>query len=126
MLMHHGPENYDTAASRAASAARDKLNSLIERGRTRATAVLDAVETQRPKDLLVTADELAFEPDETHAGEIVVVPDGDTPMPLHRHALGQVADRAPTSRACSTPSTARSVPSCSLTTSRGSSARVVR
>jgi hypothetical protein len=94
MMMHHGPENYDLAASRAARAARDKLNALIERGRTRATAVLDAVETQRPMDLLVTADEIAFEPDEIHHGEIVVVPDRDTPMPLHRHALGQVADKA--------------------------------
>lgn len=94
MLIHHGSENYDTAASRAASAARDKLHALIERGRTRAAAVLDHVERQQPRDQLIAATALAFEPDESRTGEIVVVPDGADTMPLHRHALGQVADKA--------------------------------
>jgi hypothetical protein len=77
-----------------ASVARDKLGALIERGRTRAAAVLDHVERNQPRDLLVTAGELAFEPDEAHPGEIVIVPDQGMAMPLHRFALGQVASKA--------------------------------
>jgi hypothetical protein len=56
--------------------------------------VLDHVERNQPRDLLVTAGELAFEPDEAHPGEIVIVPDQGMAMPLHRFALGQVASKA--------------------------------
>lgn len=94
MMLHHSPEPYERVASRAARAARDKLQALIERGRIRATAVLEQVEREQPRDRLALAQELAFEPSEAQPGEIVVVPDRGASMPLHRHALGQVADKA--------------------------------
>ena len=94
MLTRPSHTSSSTHSNHFAAVARDKLHALIERGRTRAAAVLDHVERNQPRDLLVTADELAFEPDETHPGEIVIVPDQGMAMPLHRFALGQVASKA--------------------------------
>ncbi len=87
------------ASTRFAAVGRDKLTALIERGHTRAAAVLSQVQAQQPTDALVFGNELSFAPAAKTPGVLSIVPDNAAPIALHRFALGQVADRAGVPRA---------------------------
>lgn len=93
MLIHHAGNDYEVAASAAAAEARGKFEAQIERGRTRALAVLDQINQQLPTDRVVTAKSLKFS---VEGEELqVTFPDGDrTTEGFHRHAISQAAARA--------------------------------
>jgi hypothetical protein len=92
MLMHHSAEDYNIAASIAATEARGKFEAEIERGKSRAIAVLEQIETQVPTDRVVPAKGLNFR---VADGRIKVrFNDRDeTEEGFHRHAVGQVAGK---------------------------------
>ena len=93
MLTHHSAADYNVAASEAAKEARGKFEAEIERGKTRALAVINQVETQVPQDRIVRGSALKF-----HAaggqGIQVEFPNGDERQGFHRHAIGQAAAKA--------------------------------
>ena len=60
MLTHHSAADYNVAASEAAKEARGKFEAEIERGKTRALAVINQVETQVPQDRIVRGSALKF------------------------------------------------------------------
>lgn len=72
--------------------ALDKLNTLIEKGRTSAGQVIENVMTNQPTDRIVKGRALSFHPTETGVG--VEVPEfrgGAVDLRIHRHALNQMA-----------------------------------
>lgn len=72
--------------------ALDKLNALVEKGRAKASAVIEAVMTNQPTDRIVTGRSLSFQPTQTGVG--VTLPEfrgGVTDLRIHRHALNQMA-----------------------------------
>jgi hypothetical protein len=93
MLYHHGSEDYNVAASAAATEARTKFEAEIERGKARTLAVIEQVQTQVPVDRIVPAKRLNFR---VEMGAIKVqFPDHEeTVEGFHRHAIGQAAARA--------------------------------
>ena len=58
MLYHHGAQDYNVAASAAASEARTKFEAEIERGKARTLAVIEQVQNQVPVDRIVPAKKL--------------------------------------------------------------------
>ena len=93
MLMHHNGQDYEVAASAAATEARAKFEAQIERGRSRTAQVIEQINTQVPLDRVVPAKALKFS---VEGEEIqVTFPDRDrTQEGFHRHAVGQAAARA--------------------------------
>ena len=92
MLLHHGTNDYNVAASEAATEARGKFEAQIERGRARMLAVIEQVATEVPTDRIVPAKKLNFK---VETGIVKVqFPDQDgTVEGFHRHAIGQAANR---------------------------------
>jgi hypothetical protein len=84
---------YNFATGERTNRARDKFETMIAEGKTKATTALQKVIDEQPKDFIVPASGLTFDWDD--AGKAYRMkhskPDG---FPLHRHALQQVADRA--------------------------------
>jgi len=96
-LMHHSPENYDLAAARASAVARDKLDSLISKGREHAMRVYEQIHTTVPNDAVPRAAEVVFEAvpvGESDAARLRVRAPGVELSGLHRNAVAQVAERA--------------------------------
>lgn len=93
MLTHHSSTDYKVAASAAATEARSKFEAEMERGKTRALAVIEQVQNNVPQDRIVAAKKLEFIP---QGGAIKVqFPDADhTTEGFHRHAIGQAAAKA--------------------------------
>ncbi|MCX5742998.1 MAG: hypothetical protein NT062_10930 [Proteobacteria bacterium] len=89
MLFHHSTVPYQQAATDAARHARIKLDTIIQRGRSRAAEVIDAVNRSRPVDRIVRGSALTFAPD----GDHMLVRLGDTVETMHDHALSQAASR---------------------------------
>lgn len=93
MLVHHGTQEYNVAASAAADAARAKFESQIERGKERATAVLNQINEQQPVDRIVKGSALNFIAS-AEDGVLIRYPgDAHGTERIHRHALGQAAAR---------------------------------
>lgn len=93
MLVHHDPRNYTEAAAAAATAARARLEQMIEDGRARAAAVIEAVQTQQPQDYIVKSSSVTFAPDDNRL-LMSFMRDGEPcDLRLHRHALQQAAGR---------------------------------
>jgi hypothetical protein len=93
MLMHHNGQDYNVAASAAATDARKRFDAEIERGKTRALAVIEQVNRDVPQDRVVVGKKLTFHADAN--GVKVEFPDHDhTVQGFHRHAIGQAATRA--------------------------------
>jgi hypothetical protein len=90
VLLHHSSTPYAVAASAAAASARQKLEALIDTGRTRAAQVIKTVMTQQPQDRLVRSAAMQFE---TNSGTHLVLRAGDGAQHLHPHALAQCASR---------------------------------
>lgn len=99
MLTHHSSEDYGAAAKRAAGVAREKLETIIARGTTRAGAVIDQVMGQTITDELVRAPAVTFAPVEVVAPAAAArliarfANGGAHERPLHRNAMQQVAGR---------------------------------
>jgi hypothetical protein len=95
MLTHHSAADYNVAASEAAKEARGKFEAEIERGKTRALAVINQVETQVPQDRIVASKKLQFGLNGDTGAIEVQFPDADgTREGFHRHAIGQAAAKA--------------------------------
>ncbi|OYV38942.1 MAG: hypothetical protein B7Z80_08685 [Rhodospirillales bacterium 20-64-7] len=93
MLTHHSATDYNVAASEAAKEARGKFEAEIERGKTRALAVIEQVNRDVPQDRIVAAEKLDFFVNDK--GIRVRFPDGhQTEEGFHRHAVGQAAAKA--------------------------------
>lgn len=100
MLTHHSGQDYKEAASEAARIGRDRLNAMIETGRARGVALVEALDRQLIDDRVVRGSRLKYEAG--RSGIEVVYGDG-TPQrgpdgrevpgreSVHRHALGQIA-----------------------------------
>lgn len=89
MLYHHDSRNYNEAASEAAKRARAKLEKTIESGRSRAMSVIEQVNTQVPKDRVLSGQHLEFVP---IGNGVEVAIEGEREH-VHDHALGQLASR---------------------------------
>lgn len=94
MLTHHDKRSYQEAASDAAARAREKLTGLIERGCTRAAAVIEQVENQIPEDAIVRGRALTF----TGSEQGIKLATGDQVglggFLVHDHALHQASEKA--------------------------------
>lgn len=88
MLTHHSSETYNVAASQAAKEARTKFEAEIARGKDRAVAVIEQVETQIPVDRVVNNKALNFRVEMGVGGK------ADVLEGFHRNALAQAAERA--------------------------------
>lgn len=95
MLVHHDSRDYPVAASEAARNARDKFESIINKGRASMQETLERIDREVPDDFLVPYKRMSFGADK---GRIVLdhpVPGGGMhSAPLHPHALTQAAARA--------------------------------
>jgi hypothetical protein len=97
MLVHHdSSRTYAEAASAAATHARTKLETLIEKGRQSAAAVIDKVQSEVPTDVIVPAPRLRIGND---AGRLFGLWDEGSPsmgtrVAFHDHALQQACERA--------------------------------
>ena len=108
MLYHHGSTDYQTAASDAAKHARSIMERKIEEGRASAVKLFDHAHTVVPEDAIVRARALDFTTEKYEAmvpaarGDAarkeerarLVLALGDARRTVHRHALGQVAEKA--------------------------------
>lgn len=93
MLIHHGSQTYDAAASEAATEARAKMEAMIDRGRVSAGNVIDKVMREVPRDALVRGRAFgdAIRP---AAGGLNFLDATGEITTVTRHALGQIASRA--------------------------------
>lgn len=92
MLAHHSTENYNVAASEAAKLARTKFEAEIARGKNRAMAVIEQVETQIPVDRVVNNKALNFRV-EMSALKVQLGGKTEVVEGFHRNALAQAAER---------------------------------
>lgn len=90
MLFHHSAQDYNQAASDAATHARSIMEAKIDAGRKSAGALFERIHSEVPRDSIVRSPKLEFAPAEKG---IVLGFDGD-PVGVHRHALGQMAGKA--------------------------------
>ena len=89
-LLHHDAREYNEAASAAADKARRHMEGMIERGRDRATSLIEHVRATVPTDYVVAPQAVAFDYDgrlEAQGGLRMAF--GNHDFPLHRHARGQ-------------------------------------
>lgn len=91
MLYHHGNDDYNVAASEAATLARTKFEKTIENGKARTVAVIEQVNAQVPQDRIVLGKKLNFS---VAMGAIKVQFPGQETEGFHRNAIGQAASRA--------------------------------
>jgi hypothetical protein len=89
--MHHSAEDYGVAAANAAEWARKKMEKIISKGQDSAVQTIKSVRDNVPKDRLVGHAALDFG---TDGNRLNVKLGGSTPLPFHKHAMIQVADRA--------------------------------
>lgn len=95
MLTHHSSQDYPVAASAAAKEARGKFEAEIERGKTRALAVIEQVNSQMPVDHVYPLHKLEFGAVSANGKKPSVsvrFPNGEE-NPLHRHAVQQAASK---------------------------------
>lgn len=97
MLVHHDSRDYAVASSEAAAKFRSRLESQIERGRSRIMAVVEKVQTEVPKDRIITSASMRFmrSGDPQNDRLLLGWNGGDEkPLTIHDHALQQIAERA--------------------------------
>ena len=73
----------------------EKLNALIDKGQSQATAVIERIHTDIPRDLIAPMGRVTFQADE-HVIRMNLLRDGTAPevMDLHKNAFGQAMERA--------------------------------
>lgn len=96
MLFHDVGGPYAVAAERAATRARAHIEEIIARGQSKAAAVIDAVQTNQPRDVIKPASALAgawrVTPQDNAPSVIELGQNGNT-WSLHPHAQQQAAQR---------------------------------
>jgi len=93
MLMHHTAEEYGVAAKRAGDWATKKLEELIENGALKAKATLEEVQRMQPRDYIVPAPSLQFEPEANGLRARFKKVSEGLSFHFHPHALEQVGER---------------------------------
>lgn len=93
MLYHHADQDYNVAASEAATEARAKFEKEIEAGKARAAQVIHQVQDQVPVDRIVQGSKLNFVANDNGTDIEIILPDGQSEG-FHKNALGQAAGRA--------------------------------
>lgn len=88
MLVHHGSESYEVAASEAANKTRVKLQGLIDGGPARVMPVLTRLSEEVISDSLVPRDRLTFAMEGDHFGIRWLKDDFRT---VHKNAVTQLA-----------------------------------
>lgn len=91
MLIHHDSRGYEETASDAARHARSIMETKIAEGRIAATSIFERIQREVPKDRIVAARALDFQPIDSG---LLVRAGRNEGMLIHRHALGQMATRA--------------------------------
>ncbi len=100
MLVHHSGQDYNVAASNAATHARDLMTAKIESGRASAMKLIEHAHAAAPRDAIVRAGAFEFISPASAPG---VAPDPNAPvrvqfgkenLTLHRHALQQMASKS--------------------------------
>jgi len=91
-MFHHDNRPYAVAVTETADRFQNELDAIVASRRASAVAVIDRVQREVPDDHLASTHALHFEADDgrIHLG----ARSSRFHQPLHRHALGQVADRA--------------------------------
>jgi len=90
VMYHHDNREYGDAASAAAKRARDQLGGMIEKGKGRAMAVMDQINTDIPSDFVAAGPQLTWS-----AGDNgLQMGLGDNEFGVHKHALAQAANYA--------------------------------
>jgi hypothetical protein len=91
-MFHHDNRPYAVAVAETADRFQKELDAIVASRRASAMAVIDRVQREVPDDRLASTHALHFEADDgcIHLGAHA----SRSHQPLHRHALGQVADRA--------------------------------
>jgi len=100
-MFHHDGRNYEEAASAAAARARVKLEGMLDLGRGRLGTMIDRIQNEQPRDMVVSSKQLTFgtgqyeiEGDEPGIVSGLTIRVGmDHQAGLHSNALGQVAGR---------------------------------
>lgn len=98
MLYHHSAQDYKTAASSAATHARQLLENMIAKGQANAQRVVEKVLGEIPVDRVVRGDALRFEAkildkDNPNARGAIEAIFDDQPFSMHNHAFAQVRER---------------------------------
>jgi hypothetical protein len=86
MLVHHDARDYAVASKEAAEHARGVIEGLLTRGQASAATMLKKIDEEQPIDRYISSSNLFFKPD----GEKALI----NQVPLHAHALVQVAEKA--------------------------------
>lgn len=86
MMMHHGSESYEVAASKAANEQRAKFESWIDAGKDRAVSFFENLEDNHPQDYLVETRNISFDVD----GGRIKMSTNQNEWFLHKHALNQM------------------------------------
>lgn len=91
-MYHHDSRPRHIAITDTAERFQKELDTIIASRRASATAVIDRVQRENPDDRLASTHALRFEAD---GGRVFLgARSSRFHQPLHRHALGQVADRS--------------------------------
>jgi len=91
MLIHHSSQDYNVAASEAAREARAKMEAKIEEGKASAAAIFEKIHREVPKDSIVRSTALDFSSNVANGVGLGFGGDG---LGIHKHALGQMAQKA--------------------------------
>jgi hypothetical protein len=93
MLLHHGSQSYQEAASEAASKARAKMQAEIDQGKMSAALTTQKVMTEVPTDRIVKARALSFMTDED-CNQVLVQMGQEKPQIVANNAISQLCQRA--------------------------------
>jgi hypothetical protein len=94
MLHHHGGGDYEVAASAAATAARAKMDEKIATGKASAVALYEKVHAAVPVDAIARGQALDFGVGHEMSNLQMRIGRAAEPFSVHRHALGQIAEKA--------------------------------
>lgn len=90
-MLHYDSRDYRVAVGETARRFQAELDATIHAGQASALSVIERVQREIPEDRIVSGQTLRFEP---NRGGVLVQAPNDFSQPLHRHALGQLAERA--------------------------------
>ena len=94
-IFHHDSRPYAVVAAEAKAHAEGVINTLIDKGRGKATAVFEKIMNEVPKDRIAKGSALTFEHnEETGLTMQIPEPQGTVVETLHRNAFGQLLARA--------------------------------
>lgn len=92
-MIHHDSRPYAVAVSEAAKSFQEKLENMIHSSVTRVERVIEQVQNDVPQDYLAPGKQLLFDGEN---GQMAILAPGMDRAIIHKHALGQIADRVGT------------------------------